>query len=339
MLTSAVPPYIAEPDSAETYGNALTGLHDYLLENGSSAIGNATLGDDNWPTTQEDFYTTLSLYASFQGPGAKYTPDLVFDNSTNPKLLAYRVSCKYVELTKIDDDDGDTVDDSDLQIEAMDGTRDMVDSWTDLQPAFPHCVQFTTIEGFKVIQNELFRNVGLAVLAVAIIIFLTVASPVTSFLITVNVTMCLVEILGFMWGLGFAIDSVTVISLVLAVGLSVDYSAHVGHCFMTKSGKPDERVVETLADMGAAVLSGGMSTFLAVVVLLFSDSYVFYVLSRMFCLTVVLGLGHGLILLPVLLALYGPKPYGSANDKTETDVKATAEADAKDTTEETDEQK
>lgn len=74
------------------------------------------------------------------------------------------------------------------------------------------------------------------------------------------------------------------------------------HCFsisfMTKAGSNKEvRTTEALADIGAAVLNGAISTFLAVVVLLFSSSYVFKVLSQQFALTVTLGITHGLILL------------------------------------------
>ncbi|KAG7374017.1 Patched family protein [Nitzschia inconspicua] len=307
---SGAPTYIAEPVTEKAYRNVMTGLSLFLSENGSGAIGNVTLGDDMWPTSEEDFYLTLSSYASMTGPGAVYAQDVVFDNST--ALEVFRVKCEYVRLTKLNRND-EIIDDADRQIDAMDATRALVESWTDLQPAFPYSAKFTTIEGFKVIQTELYRNVGLAVVAVGVIVFVTVASPVTALLITLNVAFCLLEILGFMWALGFAIDSVTVINLVLAVGLSVDYSAHVGHSFMVKGGdSKDRRVLEALADMGAAVLAGGTSTFLAVVVLLFSDSYVFFVLSRQFCLTVVLGLAHGLIFLPVLLSLFGPKPFSSA---------------------------
>lgn len=99
----------------------------------------------------------------------------------------------------------------------------------DLPPAFPFSEKYIAIEGFKIIKRELFFNVGLAIAAVGCIVFLTVASPVTSLLITLNVAFCIVEILGFMYALGIVIDSVSVINIVLAVGLSVDYSAHVGH--------------------------------------------------------------------------------------------------------------
>lgn len=116
-----------------------------------------------------------------------------------------------------------------------------------------------------------------------------------------------------MYYVGIAIDSVSVINIVLAVGLSIDYSAHVGHCFMMKGGdNKDRRVLESLADIGAAVLSGATTTFLAVVVLLFSSSYVFKILSQQFAVTVSLGAMHVLVLLPVLLSLFGPKAFESA---------------------------
>ena len=38
----------------------------------------------------------------------------------------------------------------------------------------------------------------------------------------------------YFWGL--TIDTVTTIQLIIAVGLIVDYSAHVGHTFMVKKG-------------------------------------------------------------------------------------------------------
>lgn len=160
------------------------------------------------------------------------------------------------------------------------------------------------------ISQEFVQNVVLAVIAVAVIVLVTVAHPLTAFLITFTVVGCIIEILGFMYHIGIVIDSVSAVMLVLAVGLSVDYSAHVGHSFMSKPGdNRDERVMETLADIGTAVLNGSITTFLAVAILLMSESYVFWVLSRMFMLTVVFGVANGLILLPVLLSLVGPKAF------------------------------
>ncbi|CAB9519756.1 Pick C1-like protein 1 [Seminavis robusta] len=313
---STAPPYIAEPVSADAYRNVMTGLEEYLIAEGTDAIGNATLGADGWPTNQEDFVMTLENYVNFGAPGSQYSQDvaMVSDAETREtRLEAIRVEAEYVRLTK--EKRGEVIEDSSKQIEAMDATRAMQESWTDLPPSFTYSNIFLAVEGFKVIQQELFSNVGLAIMSVAIIVLLTVGSFTTTILITLNVAFCIVEILGFMWAIGIAIDSVSVINIVLSVGLSVDYSAHVGHSFMLKGGNNwDRRVTETLADIGAAVLCGATSTFLAVAVLLGSSSYVFKVLSTQFALTVALGVSHGLVLLPVLMSLVGPKPFAAAED-------------------------
>ena len=88
---------------------------------------------------------------------------------------------------------------------------------------------------------------------------------------------------------------------------------------MTKNcGTNDQRIAATLSDVGAAVMNGGLSTFLAVCLLGTSQSYVFRVLFQCFFLTVTLGLAHGMLFLPVLLSLVGPAAYafdvGGAND-------------------------
>jgi len=314
-------PYIAEPEG-ESYRNVMSGLQEYLSDSGTDKIGNVTLGSDSWPTTQQDFVLTLKQYAA--NPENGYSQDVKF--SPNNELEAVKVKLQYIKLIK--KFRGRDVQDSDKQIEAMDETRKIVDSWNDLPPRFTYSSKYLSIEGFKVIRRELFQNVGLAIAAVGIIVLVTVADFLTALLITLNVAFCIVEILGCMFYVGIVIDSVSVINIVLAVGLSVDYSAHVGHCFMATGGNSrNERVTEALADIGAAVVSGAFTTFLAVSVLLGSSSYVFKILSTQFALTVALGVIHGLILLPVMLSLVGSKAYSSSTEKDSIIVEVTEEND------------
>ena len=47
------------------------------------------------------------------------------------------------------------------------------------------------------------------------------------------------------------------------------------HSFLTEKGSKEERVVNTLVNIGPAVLNGGCSTFLAFVLLATSKSHVF----------------------------------------------------------------
>ena len=62
------------------------------------------------------------------------------------------------------------------------------------------------------------------------------------------------------------------------------------------------------------MFNGGMTTFLALVMLGASTSHVFVTFFKVFVLTVLFGLFHGLVLFPVVLSMVGPvdKSYDSA---------------------------
>lgn len=101
--------------------------------------------------------------------------------------------------------------------------------------------------------------------------------------------------------------------LELAVGLSVDYAAHVAHAFLNAESSPDDgdsrttRALIAVRHIGAAVAYGAGSTMIAVSLLGFSSSYVFMSFFRIFFLVIVFGLWHGLLFLPVVLSIIGPR--------------------------------
>jgi len=71
------------------------------------------------------------------------------------------------------------------------------------------------------------------------------------------------------------IDTVTCTVLIVCIGLSVDFSAHVVHAYMQQKGQERGlRVTKSLVAIAPAVLHGGFSTFLAVILLSVSDVYV-----------------------------------------------------------------
>lgn len=58
--------------------------------------------------------------------------------------------------------------------------------------------------------------------------------------------------------------------------------------------------------MGPSVFHGAFSTFLAIVVLSGSKSYIFKVFFKMWFGIIIFGVSNGFILLPVILSLFGP---------------------------------
>lgn len=177
---------------------------------------------------------------------------------------------------------------------------------------FAYGAQWLNYEQYKSISAEAFRNISITLAACFVIIAILVVEWKT--VVSVSLSLCLTftNIVGYMHFWGLTIDSVTVIMLVIALGLAVDYSAHIGRAYLEKRGSPNERIVSTLEDMGVAVWNGAMSTFMAVLILGSSDSYVFQTFFKQLFLCIVLGLSHGMIFLPTVLSLVKPEPYDEA---------------------------
>jgi len=66
---------------------------------------------------------------------------------------------------------------------------------------------------------------------------------------------------------GVSLNSVSMVNLVMAIGLVVDYNLHIIHSFMVQDSKlsRDERVVCAMREIGMSVFFGILSTFIAVV--------------------------------------------------------------------------
>jgi len=264
---------------------------------------------------EDNYYTTLAAW--LQGAGARYVDDVVWEIDADPRqgIKASRFSAEIKAMNKVVG--GRLIVDADKAIEVMDELRAQCDSWSDLPggKAMPYAYIFLSWETFRIIKREMFLSVGLCLAAVFVITLALIAHPLTVILVFLAVGMTVVDILGCMNLWGLAIDNVSVIQLVISVGLCVDYAAHVGHNFMLHGGLRSQRVITTLGDVGAAVICGAVSTFLGVMLLSMSKSYVFRVLFQTFFLTVILGVAHGMILLPALLAAIGPEPYKRTPDE------------------------
>lgn len=167
----------------------------------------------------------------------------------------------------------------------------------------------------EIIDTEIYRNLALAMVGVMICSAVLIVNPQICFWIFVCVLLTLVNVGGFMQQWGLTLDLVSCIALQLAVGLCVDYAAHIGHTFLTIShGNRNRRALETVLHIGAAVMYGGGSTILALSVLSGSRAYTYRTFFKIFLLVILLGLFHGLVLLPVILSLVGPPPYSGFVD-------------------------
>ncbi|KAH0954942.1 hypothetical protein HN011_012426 [Eciton burchellii] len=125
------------------------------------------------------------------------------------------------------------------------------------------------------------------------------------------VAFCIVSIelgvAGYMALWDVNLDSISMINLIMCIGFSVDFTAHICYAYMSsKRPRAEDRVKDSLYSLGLPIVQGAASTILGLMALLLAGTYIFLVFFKMVFLVIFIGAMHGIFLLPVLLSLFGP---------------------------------
>lgn len=166
---------------------------------------------------------------------------------------------------------------------------------------------YLTWEFYDAVVGEWIASTISGVLCVTFVAFLCLPHWSATFFVFPMIGILYVDLTGTLQFAGLYINVVTYVALAMSIGLLVDYIVHVLLRYYETPGRTrEEKVKEVLRTMGSAVLIGGLSTCLGVVPLAFSTSEVMRTVFVCFISMVTLGIGHGLILLPVVLSIVGP---------------------------------
>eukprot|EP00090_Calanus_glacialis_P001448 TRINITY_DN11036_c0_g1_i1.p1 TRINITY_DN11036_c0_g1~~TRINITY_DN11036_c0_g1_i1.p1 ORF type:complete len:930 (-),score=108.05 TRINITY_DN11036_c0_g1_i1:221-3010(-) len=199
-------------------------------------------------------------------------------------------------------------------VPAMNKVKDLIKEVNIEGRVFAKSIKYEFWEVDEILSAELIRSVTLALVCVFLIVIFMLANLTAAFLVLFCVMFTLVDVMGFMYFWGLTIDTTSCMLLIVCIGLSVDYAAHIAHGFLEQDGgdiksreaRLNLRTQKTLLKIGPAVFYGGFSTLLATILLAGSDYYLFIAFFKVFFLVVVFGLFHGLVFLPVVLCLVGP---------------------------------
>uniref|UniRef100_A0A8C1HCW0 SSD domain-containing protein n=1 Tax=Cyprinus carpio carpio TaxID=630221 RepID=A0A8C1HCW0_CYPCA len=174
---------------------------------------------------------------------------------------------------------------------------------------FPYTVTYVYYEQYLTIVNEGLFNIGVCLLPTFVVCCILLGMDFRSgFLNLLTIVMITVDTVGVMtlWGIDF--NAVSLINLVTAVGISVEFVSHLTRSFAL-SIRPTkvERAKEATANMGSAVFAGvAMTNLPGIVVLALAKAQLIQIFFfRLNLVITLLGMAHGLIFLPVLLSFFG----------------------------------
>lgn len=248
-----------------------------------------SLNSDGYLTGEPIFYQAVQDF--LQDPDySRLDRDIIFDS--NNKIVASRATAYHINMA-----------DSKDQIKGMTDARKFVrDTFIEPKP-FAYSDAYTNIETEVLIVDEMTLNLVLALVAVALVSLFIVIRPTAVLLICVFVAVIDIDIIGTMYFWGLQINTVTVVQMVMAVGLVVDYVAHILHYYLKQPFHLNEmeRLKGALIEIGPSILLGCSTTFIGILPLAFASSDIFRTFFRMFFSIIVYGAGHGLLLLPVVL--------------------------------------
>ena len=173
---------------------------------------------------------------------------------------------------------------------------------------FPEGIPFSFWEQYITLRENFWNGLYIVFVALSIVIIPFVVNPMASLIIVLHIAMIVIEIFGLLGMFNIKFSAIPAVSLLMSVGISVEFVAHFVLAFLMEfEGTRNDRVRITYIRMLPPILQGGISTFVSIVLLGFSNfAFVRRYFFLPFVFVCVVGLLNGLILLPIVLSLIGP---------------------------------
>ncbi|XP_013119437.1 patched domain-containing protein 3 [Stomoxys calcitrans] len=241
--------------------------------------------------TEQEFIDAVKEHWLF--PGNPFSLDVKF-NENGTKILASRMLIQAVNIT-------DTNHEKEMVRDLRQICKDSPLNATIFHPYFVFFDQFELVRPTSV------QSMIIGAIIMMIISFIFIPNILCSLWVAFSVISIEMGVAGYMALWDVNLDSISMINLIMCIGFSVDFTAHICYTYMSSKKKsPKARVREAFHSLGLPIVQGSSSTILGIVALLLAQSYIFLVFFKMVFLVIFFGAMHGLFLLPVLLSLFGP---------------------------------
>ncbi|XP_023213387.1 patched domain-containing protein 3-like [Centruroides sculpturatus] len=180
-------------------------------------------------------------------------------------------------------------------------------------PVLVHCIKSNLIEQGIIIGQMVYQLFWITATLITAVFLLFVPNLLVAIIVAISVVSLIVETLGYMSLWDVNLDIISLMSLILCVGFSVNYPAHISYAYVMSQRKtPNEKLKDSLYRIGFPILQGSLTTGLGILIL-YSDVYFLCTFAKIVILVALETAFHALFFIPVILSI-----IYAISDKTKT---------------------
>eukprot|EP01063_Lacrimia_lanifica_P007255 TRINITY_DN145_c0_g6_i1.p1 TRINITY_DN145_c0_g6~~TRINITY_DN145_c0_g6_i1.p1 ORF type:complete len:1830 (+),score=549.38 TRINITY_DN145_c0_g6_i1:123-5492(+) len=209
------------------------------------------------------------------------------------------------------------LDNPDDWAEHTNDLHDLYESFVGEGRAFPApSGQYLVMEQFNSLTTYFWTAYSLATVMIFVASMLIPISVRGAVLIAVTSAIAVIEVAALLMLFGLTFSSLIAVALLVGMGITVEFSAHVVAGYEYAEGNRAYRMHVAIQKTFVPVLEGGLSSFLSFVLLAFSPfPYVFKYFFVVFLTVIIVGLLHGCLFLPCLIGTVGSESPQAADVK------------------------
>ncbi|XP_067137478.1 patched domain-containing protein 3-like [Centruroides vittatus] len=225
-------------------------------------------------------------------PWAKHLKQDIIFNEDGKKIIASRFFIQSVNVSTTNEE-----------------KQLLIDLWKIVDSsnfnAYVYQFWFTIINQYIGSTPTTIQTLCIAAILVTIVFFVFIPDIICAICVALTIISIEIGVIGYMSLWNVAIDSISMIVLVMSTGFCVDYASHVSYAYINfRSESTNEKLKNALYTVGHPVVQGCVSTMLGVSIFYFGACHIFIIFLKIIFLVMLFALIHGIFILPVVLSIF-----------------------------------